>query len=191
MQFLYRLLWLDILTPHLVASTGETSVSFSKDTFHSQKEGAFHLIFYREVKKKTDKKSYFCCKTIICHMSYAAHVWVAGYLEQSVNGTAGAQWGQLSFHRGLLGGCIHKCCFPSILPVEMSIHLRTVTHQAQIYQNSSREVCQNQPATGPSGLRLSLICTLFSHLERPQKWSHPMSETNNREFTKLNINNRQ
>lgn len=37
----------------------------------------------------------------------------------------------------------------------------------------------NQPATGPSGPMPFLICTLFSHLEQPQKWSHLMSERKN------------
>lgn len=61
--------------------------------------------------------------------------WPAVYLEQNVNGKAGALWGQLSFHHGLLGGCIHKCCFPSTLPVEINIQVRNViqvsgsTHQ--------------------------------------------------------------
>ncbi len=41
--------------------------------------------------------------------------------------------------------------------------------------------CSNQPATGPSGRMQFLICTLFSHLERPQKWSHLMSERKKKE----------
>lgn len=67
---------------YLVASAGETSISFSEDTFHSQKEGAFHLVFCREY-----------AKLLILYdesMSYTAqHAYVVDYHEQSVSGKAG------------------------------------------------------------------------------------------------------
>lgn len=158
---------------YLVASTGKTSVSFSEDTFHSQKEGALHLILCRELKKHA-KLFMLYYKS----MSYTVqHPWGDAYREQSVNGKAGVLWGRPSFRRGLLGGCIHKCCFPSALPVEMNIYLW------HIRPNISAEVTiclSNQPATGPSGQMLFLICTLFSHQEQQQKWSRLMSERNNK-----------
>lgn len=43
---------------YLVASTSKTSISLSEDTFHSQKEGALHLILCSELKKNMGKKVY-------------------------------------------------------------------------------------------------------------------------------------
>lgn len=40
------------------------------------------------------------------------------YLVQSASGKAGAASAQLSSHRGLQDGCIHKYCSRSTLPVE-------------------------------------------------------------------------
>lgn len=103
---------------YLIASTGETSISFGEDTFHSEEEGPFHLILCTKSKREALANQFSeCIDCVTVSLGFRA------YREQSVNGKAGVPWGQQSSHRGLQDGCTQKCCFLLTLPVKIQMFL--------------------------------------------------------------------
>lgn len=70
---------------YLVASTGETGISLSQDTFHSEKEGPLHLILCKEVETV---KLFMLCRKFMTHLAELQGC-MRDYLAQNGNGKVG------------------------------------------------------------------------------------------------------